>query len=304
MTDHVPFPAYWVDSWQFESVLAKANDLHRSPRNGVRFHIPEGCKIMVDAGVRLLSLANQLQQVGKHVVLDFDEGEEDVFNYLNRMGFFDLLHSRVEVRPQRPTFSSADLHRGGNQNLVEFAAICPDEQDMELPGLLADALEQAVSHRYDRKKLGDAAFTVFAELIGNIFRHSRTELDGYAALQVYQNGGRVKVVVSDSGEGIVNTLRPALEDEGSPYAQLSNADLVVEAFRRGLSRCGDGCGLKVSAQHAIRFRANLEVRLTDCYVRLVPSQNNHTYRPNKAYTVSDLPALWGTHIVFDFFLDN
>lgn len=40
-------------------------------------------------------------------------------------------------------------------------------------------------------------------------RCSRTELDGYAALQIYSKGNCLSVAVSDSGLGIMETLRPA-----------------------------------------------------------------------------------------------
>jgi len=45
----------------------------------------------------------------------------------------------------------------------------------------------------------NAAWTIFTELIDNVFSHSQTPLDGYAALQVYARGNIVKVAVSDSG---------------------------------------------------------------------------------------------------------
>ncbi|MEE8514456.1 MAG: XamI family restriction endonuclease, partial [Gammaproteobacteria bacterium] len=53
---------------------------------------------------------------------------------------------------------------------------------------------------------------------------------------------------------------------------LSDPELVVETFRTGLSRHGNirGCGLKTSADQAIRFRADLDVRLPNCFVRLIP----------------------------------
>jgi anti-sigma regulatory factor (Ser/Thr protein kinase) len=57
----------------------------------------------------------------------------------------------------------------------------------------------ACGSRPDAGSLGNAAWTIFTELIDNVFSHSQTPLDGYAALQVYARGNIVKVAVSDSG---------------------------------------------------------------------------------------------------------
>jgi hypothetical protein len=110
------------------------------------------------------------------------------------------------------------------------------------------------------------------------------------------------VVVSDSGKGILHTLRPSLTE--SALKRLSDTDLVVEIFRRGISRHGKsrGCGLKACADNAIRYKTQLDVRLADCRVHLVPARG--TYQPNTAYCAEKLPLVWGTHLCFDFRLQN
>jgi hypothetical protein len=152
--------------------------------------------------------------------------------------------------------------------------------------------------------LEGAAWTIFAELIDNIFSHSETKLDGFAALQVYQNGNSLKVAVSDSGLGILDTLRPALRHDSPALAELSDLDLLLEIFRQGISRHGSdrGCGLKGSAAKAIKFQADLDVRLPKVRVRLIPGREG--YRLNTAYCFEDLPLIWGTHICFSFTLDT
>ena len=67
------------------------------------------------------------------------------------------------------------------------------------------------SHRCRRTGRG-RIWTIFAELIQNIFDHSGTQLDGYAALQVYQGGNKVSVAVSDSGRGIMDCTAPDFLD--------------------------------------------------------------------------------------------
>ena len=184
--------------------------------------------------------------------------------------------------------------------LVEIARINKDERDEELPTRLSDAISYACSSRLDVEELKGATWTIFAELIDNIFSHSATQLDGYAALQVYSGGNRLSVAVSDSGLGIMQTLRPTLRTEFPKLAQLSDTDLLVEVFRQGLSRHGAdrGCGLKGCAAKAIKFDASLDVRLPNQRVLLKPARG--AYEPNRAYCYEGLPLLWGTHIAFAF----
>ena len=154
--------------------------------------------------------------------------------------------------------------------------------------------------RPDAAELKGTAWTIFAELIDNIFSHSRTELDGYAALQVYSRGNRLSVAVSDSGLGIMETLRPALSVESPRLAGLSDTNLLVEVFRQGLSRHGPdrGCGLKGSAAKAIKFDATLDVRLPRQRVLLMPARG--AYEANTAHCYEGLPLVWGTHIAYGF----
>ena len=224
--------------------------------------------------------------------------------YLDRLSFFEQLDPRIAVVPQPPAQSAGSRRRGSNRSLVEFRAIAPGYRDRDLPAELADAVEEACRARSDRTTLGHAAYTVFAELIDNIFEHSETQVDGYAALQVYRggrDGGDVLVTVSDSGHGIIGTIRPALKD--SSLQRLSDPELIVHMFNEGLSRHGDerGCGLHQCAEHALRYRARL--RLPTSGLELVPGDGRYDV-PNVAYIQPDLPLLYGTHIAFEFRLDG
>jgi hypothetical protein len=136
---------------------------------------------MVDAAIRLLSLANQLAYTSRRIRLLFEEGEGGTMGYLNRMGFFDHLRADVEVLPARPAYSGAEIHRGGNQTLVEIAQINKDARDEDLPSRLTTAVMRSCGGRPDARELEGAAWTIFAELIDNIFAHSSTGLDGRSA---------------------------------------------------------------------------------------------------------------------------
>lgn len=259
---------------------------------------------MVDAAVRLLSLANQLNATTRRVKLDFEEGEAGTMGYLNRMGFFDHLAPEIEVLPSRPTFSGAAAYRGTNSELVEIARINPKNRDQNLPTRLSKAVAASLHKHPDAQHIEGAIWTVFAELIDNVFSHSSTVLDGYAAMQLYKRGHSLQVVVSDSGTGIMHTLRPSLQSQAPSLAQVSDTDLLVEMFRQGISRHGPdrGCGLKGCAEKAMKYKASLGVRLPQSRTTLVPADG--AYKPNIAYCHTDLPLIWGTHISFKFELDS
>lgn len=291
----IRLPDRWVDAAQLENTLRRCGDPHDARFTGVAVHFPPKCKLIIDASIRLLSLLNQLQLCTKAVSLHFLGGDEGVMGYLDRIGFFDHLHLDIVVHPHRPLLSGAIIHRGGNRGLVEIARINRLGCDEALPGRLAKAVEANCAGRADVKELGGAIFTIFAELVGNIFEHSNTQLDGYAALQTYTKGDKLSVAVSDSGLGIMETLRPTLPTQ---LRQLKDVQLLVEIFREGLSRHGGdrGNGLKGSAAKAIKYKAELDVRLPNQRVLLIPSPDG--YRSNTAWCEDQLPLMWGTHIAF------
>lgn len=300
----IELPPQWVDASKLETAIGHAGHPHGPDVYEVVIRFPVGCKLMIDAVIRLLALADQLAYTTRRVKLEFAEGETGTMGYLNRMGFFDHLPSTVIVTPRRPTVSSANIYRGGNAGLVEIARINKDVRDNQLPGRLTDALMRSCGNRSDASELEGAAFTIFAELIDNVFSHSQTPLDGYAALQSYSGGNRLAVAVSDSGLGIMQTLRPSLQTEFPRLVGLSDVDLLIEVFRQGVSRHGAerGCGLKGSAAKAIKFNATLDVRLPNQRVLLMPAKG--AYQFNTARSYDHLPLIWGTHIGFGFDLSN
>ncbi len=300
MQCHITFPPGWIEATAFETALRAAGNPHGPGVFEVLFSFPINSKLMIDAALRLLSLANQLAVTTRRVRLQFEEGEAGTMGYLNRIGFFDYLHHDIEVMPHRPTYSGAMLFRGGNTGLVEIARINKDVRDQTLPTRLTDALMRFCTNRTNQDELRGAAWTIFAELIDNVFSHSQTPLDGYAALQAYQGGDRLTVAVSDSGLGIMQTLRPSLQTEFPRLVGLSDTQLLVEIFRQGLSRHGAdrGCGLKGSAAKAMKFDADLDVRLPNQRVLLTPARG--AYQANTAYCYDALPLVWGTHISFGF----
>jgi len=284
----ITFPEnVWIGGGRLEGILYGAKEIIYGS-GPVYFEILPGSKILIDAAVIFLSLVNQLSVTGKAVTIDFHDEDSDVMGYFNRMGFFDHVDSRVSILPDRPLYSGAKLYNKANKGLVEIAGIDDDE---ELPGRLADVLKTK------NAKLGKAAFTIFGELIDNVLGHSSTKLSAFAALQTYKNG--IMVIVSDSGKGLLATLRPKLPKK---YKDASDIEIVIDAFEKGLSRhgrkSGRGCGLTTCAKKAKQFHGKLQVRLADARVNLVPSDD--VYAHDTAYCYDELLRIQGTHIVFDF----
>lgn len=304
MNCQINFPSGWINASALENVLRSGSEPHGATVYEALFVFQAGCKIMVDTAVRLLSLFNQLDCRMCRVRLDFEEGEAGTMGYLDRMGFFEHLSKNIVVSPARPIISGIDMYGGTNSRLVEITRINRSARDDKLPTLLTEAVMHSCGDRPDANELQGAAWTIFAELIDNIFSHSDTPLDGYAALQHYPKGNSLKVVVSDSGLGIMSTLKPTLKSEFPTLDRLSDTELLVEIFRQGISRHGAdrGCGLKGSAAKAIKYNADLDVRLPNLRVLLSPGKEG--YRPNLAYCYDNLPLLWGTHICFTFHLDS
>ena len=302
----VDFPADWINGDRFEVALLESYGPFSIGIYEVSFRFPTGCRIMVDCAIRILSLANQLVRSTRRVRMFFEEGDVGTMGYLNRMGFFDQLHPEVMISPERPVYSSALLHQGQNEKLVEIARINKDDRDVELPSRLVKVISRVCKNRADVKELSHSIWTIFCELIDNIFEHSATKLDGYAALQTYVEGNKLFVAVSDSGLGIMETLRPTLKSQFPQFEQKSDTELLVMIFRQGLSRHGEdrGCELKGCAAKAIKYNATLDVRLPSQRLVLRPARG--AYEPNRAYRREQLPLMWGTHIgiTFDLGVDS
>lgn len=288
----------------------RASDVDRAVRSGgnpfaspgpVTFQVTSGTKMLLDACVRLLAYSNQIIAEGIPVRLVFEDGP--AMGYLDRMGFFDHLTPAVEVSPDRPAVSGAYVFGGNNRGLVEICAIRPGMDAHDLISKLKGTIGATCGGRPDFPQFEDAMTTILSELVGNVYLHGGDGATGYAAFQSYNASNKARVVVSDNGRGLMQTIRPPLEDRDPSYRHVRDVDLLVEMFRDGLSRFDDpshGNGLKGCATKAIKYRAPLDVRLRSQAVTLVPSGD--AYLPNTAILSSELPELAGTHIAFELSL--
>lgn len=292
----------WMDCNSFEDSLLNSETLLHENNNDIYFVVPENCKILLDAAARFLALCNQFSNRGNAVTIDFSDCKETL-GYFNRIGFIDHLDSKIVILPERPIDSSAIIYKGNNDAVVEFGALNPHEVDKQLVNQLTNCFVHQSNDKFEA-----AAFTVFSELIGNVSEHSETPIPGFAALQKY--GGKrdhIQTVISDSGLGIVETLKPALQEHYPViYKNLKSGDfdiqLVINLLTKGgISRFGAGRGLgfKSSREQTIKFDAKLSVRQKNFSVCI-------EYKDGEIDNVRkkiNLQPIYGTHLCFDFFVD-
>jgi hypothetical protein len=294
----------WVDSNSFEDALIRAGSPLETDCDSIVFVIPEKCNILLDAAARLLALCNQLVFFGKTVTIDFSDCHSTL-TYFDRIGFMNHLHKRVTVLPGRPKFSRASKYKGNSDAVVEFGSVDPSQDNKELINHLTDSFVRQSDARYET-----AASTVFGELIGNVKEHSETPILGFAALQKYEGRKKhIQTVVSDSGLGIANTLRPSLKEHYPGLYKIfrevsieSNVGLVIRALSEGeISRFGIGRGLgfKSSREQAMKFDALLTVRQENFGLDF-RYKNGELVNINKRLA---LTKILGTHICFDFYVD-
>ncbi|MEH6472222.1 MAG: ATP-binding protein [Halopseudomonas sp.] len=303
----IEFQPGWIDADKYEAVLADFPDLFAS-EGAVKFVLPKGCNLLLEPISRFLAILNQLDHQGIAVTIDMADCG-NTRSFLNRAGFFDLLSESVKVLPKRPSSSTAKIFKGNSDSLVELGTICPDSKNKGLIVALHSSFVDKSSVDYDT-----VALTVFSEFIGNVSEHSESPLDGFAALQIYQpkfKRDHIQTVISDSGMGVVSTLRSTLEEH---YPDLyrrfpddgieSDIGLVLEVFSKGSitrhgKKSGRGLGFRSTREQASKFDADLSIRLNTFNIKLV-------YRDGelaKPAVTKDLTKIVGTHICFDFYVD-
>jgi len=292
--------ARWLTCRDFERALSTAS-LSQSHKSVVLLLKNDG-KPMLEFLSRLLALCNQLVESGRTVTLDL-EGSKTLLTYLDRVDFFGLLDASIVVLPKRPTGSLAKTYHGNNDGVIEFRSIDPNNPNQETPALLQKSFVACAGDSYSQ-----TAFTILAELFGNVLEHSGTSSPGFASLQFYRKANKIQAVISDNGLGIIGTLQPVIAARypetakkiaAAPHAGVA---LLKEVFSRGrlsqVDEDGRGLGLKVSAEAAGKFSAKISVRQSDLEFRI-------HHRPDGVVFTHrlGLARLGGTHICFEFKLD-
>ena len=296
------FPPCWVGTKPFEDLLVRHNPAKNKDRQ-INIKFPLGCSLLIHVVTRVLSLLNQLAFAGKEVNVTFNR---DLLGYLDRMGFFNVLDPRINISPSRPTLSTHDIYFGENKNLLEISSLPPGAECgvKDLPGQLAERLVSVLSPTGKLpKSFSTEMFTVFSELISNYFEHSESKIPGYVVAQTYSGTKKLRVAVSDSGLGIINTIR---RDRALEFKNKTDSELVVDIFNEGISRFGSGvgrsCGLSRLGQISLKYSADLIVRMPGSQVYLKPGKSK--LEKNMAYLQSNLGDMGGSHLCFTFPLDK
>ena len=303
----------WINQYDFERALQKSCDPFEPNIVEVMVKIPEKCSLMLISISRLLALLNQLALTKKQVSVDLTNCASTQ-SFLDRAGFFELLDESISVLPSRPTTSNsrAAKYKDGSETLVEFGEVTPNSTKDQLRSLIVQLGKRFVSHTSDTYH--QVIMTVFGEMIQNVKEHSSSEISGFAALQKYSppnSAMHIQTVISDSGKGVVDTLRETLSTNHPNLAKKytdngteSDIALVEHVFSKGevsrKSEEGRGLGFKSSREHASKQSAILIIRQKHFSIEL-------TYKSGKLIDTNvlrDLAPIQGTHLCFDFIIDS
>lgn len=270
----------------------------------ITFQIPQGTFFVVDGTLQLLTLCNFLITKRKKVNLEFEpvtDGGKSGLSYLKRIGFFDALDPQVKVIASETDLKMPSGLKGHSDKLIEIQKIGFTRKDKRerktILVLIGSRLEAAFADRMDKQRIADTCSTLMSELTENIVLHSKSKIEGYAALQRFDKNHTLKVAVSDCGLGILKTVKPKLKKK---YKALTDSQLILEMLNKGkISRnARGGAGLRSCARNALKFKAKVWIRLPNCSIFLQPATSPGQY--NAAYCRDSLPHLPGTHISFEY----
>ena len=262
----------------------------------------------LDVLVSAVYLYNELAMRKNSVLLRWEHAQQS-FKYADRMGLFHFLDGNVAVTPARPTAGSSlyAVHQLNNPLLLEMTPVEPGDTKTADGALdqLRVRLAENLARLPNAEDVIDNIWTFAAETIGNIYDHSQTPVAGIVAAQRYSSasrGARLHLVIADGGLGIPATIRA-----GNPAAagDQTDAEIVHKAFRDGLSRSvvgGHGCGLTTCARIAMRYQANLRVRVGRTWAKLIAKSAKTGL--SLGFFEDAATPISGTHVSLDFYLDR
>ncbi len=294
----------WMSNAAFEDAISVPEVIpHLRAGGRLVFAFESNAGLPAGVGLRLLSLLNQLAALGLGQIELIFADRFGLYSYLCRNGFFDFLDERISSDPERPLVSQAEIYRGKAHSLVEIRELHPGSPDTprgDPVQPLHDALKRHLPPGDNTEHLLSSVFTTLGELIDNVFNHSETRTSGFAILQAYgKSRPAVQIAVSDSGIGIPASIRRGLRGAAK---NRDDPELIIEAFRGGLSRHGDtggrGCGLPKCAELAAKYGSTVWVRTRGADVAL----RRQAVRSENLEAQITIPEglLDGTHICLEF----
>lgn len=158
------------------------------------------------------------------ISIDYDL---DRIGYLLRMNFFKNLGHNIPENFKR---------HDARTNMLECTKILSDDDPYVIDIALKEILN---SHIRGKRDLVYGILLTTYEITDNILEHSangefkqsdRIILNpGFVAAQYYPKDDKIEIGISDSGEGIVNTLAPA-------YPLLTREEVLLESFKLNRTR--------------------------------------------------------------------
>lgn len=309
-------PAKWLEAIHIEKKLQECPDLFKT-KNPIEFDFLDK-SIFLDCILKVLSIINQLASIGLNITIKFNRNSQG-FSYLQRCGFFDRISPKVTILPYRPSGSLATVYQANSGNLLEIFPITETYDSSILPRISA----------LIKNKLSDEDSTIFlpklrtliSELISNIRDHGLSEIEGYVSLQTYNNSGKIIIAISDSGSGLIHTIRnealqyeynnPDLQDFLEPNLT-NDIKLLGHVFNKGrISRTGEnrrGLGLSKSSK-ALKELSNNKVKTIRLSIRQQDNELVFPFNVEGVDTESCKPKknllnIMGTHYVLTIELDN
>ncbi len=187
---------------------------------------------------------------------------------LYRLGFFDNLSENVSIYPYVPKVKGNP--KGKNESILEITRV-QEQSASEIISKVEKAIIKNTDYPRDQK---DDICIMVAEMIQNIFYHSRAPKSGMIAIQNFEKFNYMQMAIVDSGIGIPESIRNSEEYSNK---KLNDYETIIEAIKKGVSSLGKsedrGEGLPRCIELAKRHKAKIYIRSNSGYVYATFSKN-------------------------------
>lgn len=295
-------PSGWISGYDFEQILKDAKPKLYKNKKALTIVVQSRANAPLNTLIRLLNVSNQLHAEGVTVTLYFSGKTNNLLGYCHAIGLLDCLSEGVILKSDKPYDRKAKIKPTGN-SYVSIHKISGSVHDKDLPQKLADKITDTIPNieEEDRENLNIQFFSLFSELTRNVCEHSKSVLNGFAALQVYRGANaRAEIVVCDSGIGLLESLKPSFKVHNRKYESYSDLRLIQEMLTKGISsKKGDlgGNGLCTCFIQAKATNSDMHIRLSETYYHLYKVAE-HSDLESALRVSSDLLNLNGTLISF------
>ncbi|MDN3204574.1 hypothetical protein [Algoriphagus sediminis] len=151
----------------------------------------------------------------KGIEVTLTVNNSEVKKYLSAIGLLEFCSKNYQEPSEIieiPSFTAMPLRRVNRETMVYYIQRTQDYFQAFCPG----------------KDLGMLNITI-SELVNNVYDHSESPIDSYVFSQFYPNLNKIKIAVSDLGNGIPRTVNRFFQGKG--FDLLSQVDAVKWALR-------------------------------------------------------------------------